>query len=69
MATQAKVFSIDSLSGVFEFKNYGGYTYNVYLDGQEIDVFSYTGNPEHADIVCHDWAEHFEQERYGIVNY
>ena len=66
MSKQAKVFEIDSISGVFEIKNYGGYTYNVYLDGQEIDVFSYTGNQEHADIVCHDWVEYYEQEQFGI---
>jgi hypothetical protein len=59
MLKQAKVFEIESDLGVFEIKNYGGYTFNVFLNGQEIDVFSYTGLQEHADIVCQDWVDNF----------
>jgi hypothetical protein len=66
MSKQARVFEIDSISGVFEIKNYGGYTYNVYLDGKEIDVFSYTGLPSNAEIVCEEWVEDYEQEQYGL---
>jgi hypothetical protein len=66
MSKQARVFEIDSISGVFEIKNYGGYTYNVYLDGREIDVFSYAGLPSNAEIVCEEWVEDYEQEQYGL---
>ena len=66
MTKQATSFLIDSISGVFEIKNYGGYTFNVFLDGKEIDVFSYTGLPSNAETVCEEWVEDYEQEQYGI---
>ena len=61
MATQAKVYEILSDLGLFEIKNYGGYTYNVFLDGQEIDVFTYTGLEEYADFICDEWVEDYVQ--------
>ena len=66
MSKQARLFEIDSISGVFEIINYGGYTYIVFLDGKEIDVFSYTGLPSNAEIVCKEWVEDYEQEQYGL---
>ena len=66
MSKKATVFEIDSISGVFEIKNYGGYTYNVYLDGKEVDVFSYTGNPENGQTICEEYVEDYEQAIYGL---
>lgn len=62
MSKKATVFEIQSDLGVFEIKNYGGYTYNVFLEGQEIDVFSYTGLPENAEFVCEEWVDYYVQE-------
>ena len=63
MTKQARVFEIQTELGVFEIKNNGGYTYNVFFNGQEIDVFSYTGLEENADIVCEEWVEDFVQSQ------
>jgi len=67
MSKQARVFEIDSISGVFEIKNFGGSTFNVFLDGKEIDVFTYYGLPSNAEIVCEEWVEEYEQEIYGLT--
>ena len=66
MSKKARVFEIDSISGVFEIKNYGGYTYNVYLDGKEVDVFSYTGLSSNAQTVCEEYVEEYEQSIFGL---
>lgn len=66
MSKQARVFEIESASGLFEIKNYGGSTYNVFLNGKEIDVFTYYGLPSNAEFICQDYVDDFENDNGWI---
>ena len=46
-------------------KNHGGDTYNVFFDGNEIDVFtSYADNEQDKESAVNDWATDWMDENF-----
>jgi hypothetical protein len=60
--TNYKTFEIESTSGLFQIRNYGGNTYNVFLEGKEIDAFTYYGDKKNEEFICQDYVQDFEAD-------
>ena len=46
-------------------KNHGGDTYNVFFDGNEIDVFtSYADNEQDKESAVNDWVTDWMDENF-----
>ena len=51
-------------------KNYGGSTYNVFLNGEEIDVFTaYADNEGDKEWIVNDWVTDWIEEHPEIAEW